>query len=261
MEPQALIVAYYLSRFDDEAYSALGFPGRQKTKAHNHLGQALSVNPNTLKLRRDDFDPLHGHRAGWHQYKLSEKMRNVVEAFQELGFSEMTDVVSEIINSQSVATDIGASISEVDKSDKTKKRAEFVPRGITGEKAELYFKEWYLKNHLPMKGKIIDKRHDGCGYDFLVERDDKGNRVFVEVKGLDQQEGGASFTSKEWAVAEECGDSYYLALVSNLSSDPILNIIQNPFSRLSATKYIYRPIQVKWNVSSADLKSLIGMQE
>ncbi len=260
MNPQALIVAYYLSRFNNDAYLALGFPGRQKTKAHEHLGQALSVNSNSLKLRRDDFDPLHGHRAGWHEYKLSEKMHNVVEACQDLDFSEMTDVVLEIISSQSVATDIGVSISEVNKSDKTKKRAEFVPRGITGEKAELYFKEWYLKNHLPIKGKIIDKRHDGCGYDFLLEGDDDKN-VFIEVKGLDQKEGGATFTSKEWEVAKESGDSYYLALVSNLSSDPILNIMQNPFSRLSAKKYIYQPIQVKWNVSSADLRSFIGKQE
>lgn len=55
--------------------------GRQKTKAHQQLGEALSVNHNSLKNRRDDFDPLHGHRAGWHQYKLSEMMRNVVESF------------------------------------------------------------------------------------------------------------------------------------------------------------------------------------
>ncbi len=240
MEPQALIVAYYLSRFDDEAYSALGFPGRQKTTAHKSLGEFLSVNPNSLKNRRDDFDPLHGHRAGWHQYKLNEKLRNVVESFQDLDFAEMTDIVKEIISNHSVATEIGKSIGEVDKYDKSKQRAEFIPRGITGENAELHFKKWYSLNQLPIAGQLIDKRHDGCGYDFLIENN--FSKAFIEIKGLDQEEGGTSFTSKEWDMAKNYGEEYFLVLVSNLSAVPEVNIVQNPFAKLSATKYIYRPI-------------------
>jgi hypothetical protein len=259
MTPQALIVAYYLSRFDNEAYSALGFPGRQKTKAHQRLGEALSVNNNSLKNRRDDFDPLHGHRAGWYQYKLSEKMRNVVESFQDLDFSEMTDIVTEIISNKDMANDIGSAVADIDKSDKAKKKAAFVPRGITGENAELYFKEWHSLNQMPMEGQLHDRRHDGCGYDFLVENGP--HQAFIEVKGLDQAEGGVSFTSKEWSVAEkECGN-YYLVFVSNLSSDPLITIIPDPFHKLSASKYIYQPIQIKWNVSSSDLKPFVEQEK
>lgn len=255
MTPQALIVAYYLSRFDDEAYSALGFPGRQKTKAHQQLGEALSVNHNSLKNRRDDFDPLHGHRAGWHQYKLSEKMRHVVESFQDLDFSEMTDIVFEIISNADLAKDLGSSIADVDKSDKSKKKPPFVPRGITGENAELYFKEWHSRDQKPLAGQLYDRRHDGCGYDFLIEN---GQQIaYVEVKGLDQAEGGVSFTSKEWSVAEkECGN-YFLVFVSNLSSEPVITVISDPFHNLSASKYIYRPVQIKWNVSSSDLRPFV----
>lgn len=195
MTPQALIVAYYLSRFDDEAYSALGFPGRQKKKAHQQLGEALSVNYNSLKNRRDDFDPLHGHRKGWHQSRLSEKMRNVVESFQDLNFYEMKNIVEEIINNPDLAKDIGSSIADVDNSDKKKKKPPFVPRGITGENAELYFKEWHSLNQKPMEGQLYDRRHDGCGYDFFI--DNGSHQAYVEVKGLDQSEGGVSFTSKE----------------------------------------------------------------
>ena len=253
MNNQALAVAYYLSRFDDEAYSALGFPGRQKTKAHKSLAASLSVNYNTLKLRRDDFDPLHGHRAGWHQYKLTEKMRNVVESFQDLDFSEVTDIVKEIISNQEFADKIGESIDDVDKSGKSRKKSEFVTRGITGEKAELFFKEWFGKNHLPFQGELVDRRHDGCGYDYLLKGTD-GAEALLEVKGLDQEVGGVSFTSKEWDVASCQKDRYFLVLVSNLSADPVVSIVQDPFAKLTATKYIYRPVQVKWNVSSSSLQ-------
>lgn len=98
----------------------------------------------------------------------------------------MTDIVRELISNADLAKDIGSSIADADKSDKTRKKPPFVPRGITGEKAELHFKEWYSLNQKPLEGDLIDRRHDGCGYDFLIENGTR--KACVEVKGLDQAE-------------------------------------------------------------------------
>ena len=44
----ALIVAYFLSRFDQSAYDTLGFDSQRE--AHEFIGNVLGVNPNSIKI-------------------------------------------------------------------------------------------------------------------------------------------------------------------------------------------------------------------
>ena len=253
---EALVVAYYLSRFDNAAYSNLGFDN--KTRAHRALGNMLAANPNTLKLRRDDFDPLHGHRAGWYQTKLSPRLAKVVESFQGLTIEELNDVVLEILTDPKKfrGTAEGKSILlpiDLDDGSKRKVDAPFVVRGPTGRRAEEFFVAWHNSTSLPIAGTLSDKRDLGCGYDFLL--DTGGKEFFVEVKGLDGPKGGVAFTSKEWDTARKEEEQYFVVLVRNLSTVPEPVVIQNPGKVLKAKKYIYRPVQVCWTVSDLELRS------
>jgi len=65
--PQALIAAFYLSKFEHDKLR-LGNQGETFSK----IADALSIKKNTLKNYRDYFDPHTGsHRKGWWQVELS----------------------------------------------------------------------------------------------------------------------------------------------------------------------------------------------
>ncbi len=66
---QALYVAYYLSRFDKEALNNLKYS--TWTEAFNDIATRLNVQKHSVKNWRDEFDPLHGHRAGWHKRAMA----------------------------------------------------------------------------------------------------------------------------------------------------------------------------------------------
>lgn len=66
----ALYVSYYLSRFDKIAYEHLGFGKQQPT--HKRIGEILGVKPHTVQNWRDQFDPIHGNRKGWHQREMTQ---------------------------------------------------------------------------------------------------------------------------------------------------------------------------------------------
>lgn len=76
----ALVIAYYLSKFDDFAYRRLGLGGMSQT--HKVIGQILNVKQNTIKNMRDEFDPLHDNaRKGWHQRDITGSRLKIVEKY------------------------------------------------------------------------------------------------------------------------------------------------------------------------------------
>jgi hypothetical protein len=81
-----LIIAYYLSRFgsrnNQAAYEVLGF--RNATDSFDGVAKILQKNRNTVKNYCDTFDPLHGHRDGWHQKKLPSRFKVIVEALKNI---------------------------------------------------------------------------------------------------------------------------------------------------------------------------------
>ena len=241
----SLIVAYYLSKFNDSAYMTLGFG--TKTETHRQIGKILDVKSATVKNMRDEFDPLHeNERAGWYQRELRPSRQRTVEACQSLLEEELRDLVLEILENKNLLNN-EVLIPFLDSLNEEKTEPIFIPRGITGRKAEKAFVNFFELNQLPLKGILVDKRDFGCGYDYEIIGENQS--AFVEIKGLDGEQGGISFTSKEWDVANKMGSNYYLVIVKNVSTSPNIEIIENPASKLNPKKYIFSTVQIKWNVA------------
>lgn len=262
MNPQSalgLVVAYYLSKYDPEAYANLGYHTRNA--AHLGIGKRLGVNPNSIKNMRDEFDAVNDNsRVGWYQRDLRPSRKKVVEMFQDMSEPELRDVVIEILNRQTVEPDedfdhILDSIAQPEKK-KAQKTRPFILRGPTGRKAEEYFINYHSTTGRPYPGKLVDTRDQGCGYDFRLETPNQD--YLIEVKGLDAASGGIAFTAKEWQVARDCGDRYFLIIVSSLNDAPAVKIIRNPASQFQPKKSIFTIVQISWQVPKTILAGVSG---
>jgi len=246
----ALIVAYYLSRFDRDAYINLGYSSFRQ--AIIEIGKILNVKPNTVKNMRDEFDPYHSNRRiGW-QRDLRGSRVKVLRAFQNTDEETLLEIIKEILFNKDF-NETGERVDiELIFTDKTtlKKSSTPILRGPTGRRAEAYFMDYQGRFQLPMKGQLIDRRDYGCGYDFEICN---GNdSFFIEVKGLAAKEGGVLFTNKEWKTAVKNGSKYFLVLIKNLQSSPEVIIIQDPALKLKAERNIYTTIQVNWAVNKVE---------
>ena len=110
---------------------------------------------------------------------------------------------------------------------------------------------YFENNKLPAKGKLIDCRDLGCGYDFKISGNEK--KYYIEVKGIANSDGGILFTNKEWQTAIKQKNKYYLVLIKNILATPEISIIQNPAKKLKADKNFYTTIQINWSVSEKNL--------
>lgn len=244
----ALIVAFYLSKFNELAYKNLNFGNF--TQTHKKIGEILEIKPATLKNMRDEFDPYHENdRSGWHQRPLRPSRRIVLETYQSLEEEELRDLVTEILSTDQNTNsfELKSIAEDIQHNEKKEPRA-FIVRGITGKRAEEFFINYHNSHKLPQSGTLLDTRDNGCGYDFEILNSE--SRIFIEVKGLEKNTGGVSFTSKEWDMAQKHGDNYYLAVVKNISESPHITIIRNPASKLAPKKNIIRTIQIIWNIST-----------
>src|SRR5207245_5425751 len=109
---------------------------------------------------------------------------------------------------------------------RSKKPAEYVARGPTGRLAEEFFISRFQAGLTPFSGVLKDWRDDGVGFDFEVLT--QGQRKLVEVKGHAQNVGEIAFTDKEWKVAANTQDDYFLGVVVHVLSAPKIGFLQNP---------------------------------
>ncbi len=246
----AIIVAFYLSKFDKTARERLGY--RTDSDAFNSISEVLGVKPNYIKFRRDEFDPVHPWRKGWTR-PMDARVVKAIEAMQDLSEAELSEIVEKIISDAEYRK--GEEITQITRlftkdTQKEKERSStYILRGPTGKKAEEHFIKYHSEGLLPFGGELIDTREMGCGYDFEIAG---RHSFYVEVKGLAKADGGILFTSKEWMTAEAYGDKYFLAVVRNLDRDPEVEFIQNPTAVLKATKSIITSVQVQYNISSKE---------
>ena len=81
-----MLAGYYLSRFDEIAYKR--FPFSTQSEVHSFLAERIGVPASSLKLWRDEFDPIHPNsRKGWHKRKMAPSRVRMSEML--LGVSEM----------------------------------------------------------------------------------------------------------------------------------------------------------------------------
>lgn len=242
-----LYVSYYLSRFNNKAYKNLGF-GNQ-LESHKKIGELLSIKPNTIQNWRDEFDPLFGHRVGWNKRPMNPSRIKVAQALENLDEEQIYGIVNDILNGRinEEPYEKEQLISVISCATKGNFPHKFILRAPTGKAAEEVFQRFYIENKIPIEGILIDCRDLGVGYDFLIEKGP--NKYYVEVKGISDSTGGILLTDKEWNVAQREGDSYYLAIISNIKVKPIIKFIQNPAIKLNPKKNIYTSIQISWSLS------------
>jgi len=245
----ALVAAFYLSKFDTEALARLGYTTFKEAFAD--IGLQLGVNPQSVKNKRDDFDPIFSNaRAGWHQRELGPSRLKTFHLLNDLSFDALTGFVSDIIRDPTYRQ--SPEVNDVLDALKRERRGNrhFIPRGATGRIAEQLFMEWFWGGRTPFHGTIEDRRDDGCGYDFVIT-DGDGVR-FVEVKGVADHVGGVLFTDKEWHTARN-NPEYYLALFVNLREIPELHVFSNLSHQLLPHRTVTLSVHIGWQVSAAQL--------
>jgi hypothetical protein len=242
-----MLAGYYLSRFDEIAYKR--FPFLTQAEVHSFLAGRIGVPASSLKLWRDEFDPIHSNgRQGWHKRKMAPsrvRMSEMLSGVSEVGVFEILDSCMQgpdasVMNLLQDAENANAGDS-----------FDFSTRNITGLRAEEFFVNWCRTSDNIFHGALTDCRQLHCGYDFKLEFADK--EAFIEVKGLKGHQGGVLLTDKEWDVANSHGDKFFLVLVRSVDSDfPTIEIFRNPASLFSPKQQVTTVIQVTWTISSID---------
>jgi len=250
----AIIIAFYLSKFDREGLLNLGY--KNDSEAFEEISLILDVKKNYIKFRRDEFDPIHPWRKGW-QRPMDKRIISAIEALQDLDEPDLREIVLSILHDEAyrISDEIQQITSLFTEVNKQKVVVgKFILRTPTGRQAEEFFMQHFSENKKPISGNLVDCRDLGIGYDFRIESS-KG-QFFVEVKGLSDFSGGILFTNKEWSVAKNEGDKYFLCVVSNLGGVPEIIFVQNPADILKPKKNIYTSIQINWSVAQNQLAEL-----
>lgn len=246
---KVLVVAFYLAKFDKEATENLKCS--TFTEVKNLVGEKLNINPNTIKNRRDDFDPLFSHRKGWYQRELSPTHLDVVKNFDSLSEPALRKIVEDILYATSSDNlDILNEIVELNANDEQQEDTVLSTRGVTGKAAEEYFLRTYHPEHFPGE-ELIDTRDLGTGYDFAI----KDSKKVYEVKGLKGSYGGIQFTDKEWGKALELKENYVVVLVRNVmeESHKSTNLYTDPANRFNAEQRLTTVVSASWNVKPSEL--------
>lgn len=244
---RALVVAYFLSRFDRKGFQALGF--RTWNNTYDGIGAALGVPPATVKHMRDSFDPYCSPvRKGWHQRPVLRSRIQVMEAYADLSGDALYEIAQDILHDTAGASQIyTAPIADMAQTDAgiMGENLAFAARLRTGEAAEEYFKTQYptLPQFAGME--LEDTRKLGTGFDFRVHA--PGVVRAVEVKGVVGKTGSIAFTDKEWSVAHYLKHDYILALVRSLEAAPMLELTVNPAAYLLVTRRSIETVSVYWS--------------
>jgi len=171
----------------------------------------------------------------------------VIQAYSETSEAGMLEIVRELLTGSQAATEIyTAPILRVSSNiDLLEEDNAFANRLRTGEKAEEYFIQRFPELSMFQGRKLDDTRKLGIGFDFRATLSD--SYYAIEVKGLREATGSISFTDKEWSVAHILEDTFVLALVRSVGSQPSLELIPNPTRHIEVTMKTIESVSVYWN--------------
>ena len=219
----ALIVALFLSKFDELAVQSLGY--KSWNQCYGDVESRLEVKGSTIKNMRDSFDPYYPNpRVGWYQRPILRSRTETMDEFDGLSFASFLKLVQTILLPGQNKSQLQSVIEQMKtpaaprptNQKKQTEPGEFSnTRGKTGRLAEKYFMELFHAKALPFQGNLIDRRDDGCGYDFLI---DGAILHSVEVKGLSPAKGDLLFTNREWQTAQTL-PNYSVFVAFNLAAD------------------------------------------
>lgn len=75
----------------------------------------------------------------------------------------------------------------------------------------------------------------------------------LEIKGIAKQPGGITFTDKEWRVANQKQNAYFLGVVVDVIEAPKIGFLQNPAGNLLPAYYAYTTVTVNWSVDATQV--------
>src|SRR3990172_2234271 len=191
---KAILIGLYLSKFDEDGLTELGFEG--STQAFNTLGYSVGAKPASIKNYRDEFDPYFPNpRQGWHKRIIREYCREFLNDFSSLNLGPFTDLIKSFVIRDYDIEKLIERIEEKDKSESVARRL------VTGRAAEEYFKSNYHTVDNFLNFDLKDATALACGFDFKLSF--HSENYCVEVKGLNSNFGSISLTEKEFSVANE----------------------------------------------------------
>lgn len=234
---KAIICGLFLSKFDSEGLTKLGFTTFKE--AFNVLGLAIHSKPASIKNYRDELDPLFPNaRRGWHKRELRGHCQKIYEIYRDYDLEDMAFLVSNITHCS-----LTSNIEEKDSESES-----FAKRLLTGRAAENFFLVNYRDEPEFALSDVIDVTQSGCGFDFRMQYNGTSAFEAVEVKGIRQEAGRISLTSKEHSIADIFGNRYYLYIVKNFDEKPYAVKYRNPLRTGIAFDRIERKItQISWS--------------
>ncbi|MDR0510604.1 MAG: DUF3883 domain-containing protein [Rikenellaceae bacterium] len=221
---KAILVGLYLSRFDDEGLTELGFDGI--IQAFNVLDYSVGVKPASIKNYRDEFDPYFPNpRKGWHNRTLRDYCKKFLDDFSAVNFDDFTELIKSFLIPN----------YEIEKIERKDKSESVAKRLITGKSAEEYFKINYPTINQFNGYELHDTTSLACGFDFRLSQ--SADFYCVEVKGLNSNTGNILMTEKEFFVANKLKRQYCRFVVMNFAEKPYHEYFFDPLgSRLDFRK-------------------------
>lgn len=233
------MIGYGLAKFDNDFVHEFGQPSKAAFGRYIvELG--LADTTKAVSNRMDSFDPYFDNgRRGWFQRNQREHIKLFIDSLfgneDAHGFANIVKLYIQDTNSSlQLTTEI---ISPAQKS-------RFKQLQETGKEAEFYFMNNYTSIPKFATGKLEDARLWGDGYDFQIQCNT--SFFLAEIKGLRTNKGSVRLTQNEYQKASEYKSDFVLVVVSNLSSTPKLNYIENPVSQLSLTQREQTSTQVNY---------------
>jgi len=93
---KALIVAYYISKYDDVALSNLGF--KSWSECFQRVNSVLGTNINSIRNMRDEFDSIHDNTRVGFKRELSISRREIDNEYGTLDEQELRNIVHSILS-------------------------------------------------------------------------------------------------------------------------------------------------------------------
>jgi len=236
-----IITGLYLAKYGLKGLRELGF--RTYAEAYNVVGYALGARPTSIKNYRDEFDPLFPNsRKGWHKREIRGYCKKVFEEYRNLDFDSFAGLVRSFAGYDENVLSIVQT-----KEGSQQRTSGFAQRLITGLAAERYFES--IHTSIPeFNGCALENTTQlGCGYDFKMIKGKSDHFFAVEVKGIREKSGGVMLTPREYEVAAELRERFFLFVVKNFQKKPYHELFPNPLSsQLQFTRTEQVLIHVSW---------------